>query len=74
MNSKCGVQSKRKCESHESCFGIAGFSVCGCQKKSIAYEMVCRHVAVQKGKQDQNIHNHHTHTLSVCPTFVKSKS
>ena len=28
MNSKCGVQSKRKCESHESCPCIAGFSAC----------------------------------------------
>ena len=25
MNSKCGVQSKRKCESHESCVCIADF-------------------------------------------------
>ena len=39
MNSQCGVQSKRKCESHESCICIAGFSACGCQKKSVVYEM-----------------------------------
>ena len=25
--------------------------VCGCQKKSVVYEMECRHVAVQRGKQ-----------------------
>ena len=27
---------------------------CGCQKKSIVYETECRHVAVQRDKQDQN--------------------
>ena len=32
MNSKCGVQNKRKCESHESCVCV---SACGCQKKSV---------------------------------------
>ena len=35
MNSKCGVQSKRRCESHESCVCIVGFLACGCQKKSV---------------------------------------
>ena len=54
MNSKCGVESKKKCESHESCVFIAGFSAGGCQKKSVAYEMECRYVAVQRDKQDQN--------------------
>ena len=29
MNSKCGVQSKRKCRSHESCICIVGFPACG---------------------------------------------
>ena len=28
MNSKCGVQSKRKCGSHESCVCIVGFPAC----------------------------------------------
>ena len=49
MNSKCGVQSKRKYGSHESCVCIVGFPVCGCQKKSVVYEMECRHAAVQRG-------------------------
>ena len=54
MNSKCGVQSKRRHElSHDSCVCIAGFSACGCQKKSVVYETECRHLAVHKGKQDQ---------------------
>ena len=44
MNSRCEVQSKRNCESHESCVCIAGFSACGCQKKSVVYETQCRHV------------------------------
>ena len=52
MNSKCGVQSKRKCESHEYCVCIAGSSACGCQKKSVEYETECRQVAVQGGQQD----------------------
>ena len=50
MNSKCGVQSKRKCESHESCVCIVGFPACGCQKKSEVYETECRHAgALYKG-------------------------
>ena len=39
VNSKCGVQSNRKCESHESCVRIVGFSTCGCQKKSVPDKM-----------------------------------
>ena len=35
VNSKRGVQSKRRCESHESCVCIVGFPACGCQKKSV---------------------------------------
>ena len=35
MNSKCEVQSKTRCESHEPCVCIAGFPACGCQKKSV---------------------------------------
>ncbi len=30
------------------------FSACGYQKKSVVYETECRHVALQKHKQDQN--------------------
>ena len=52
--SNCGVQSKRECENHESYVCIVGFSECVCQKKSVVYETECRHVAVQRGKQDQN--------------------
>ena len=54
MNSKCGVQSKKKCDRHESCVCFAGFSACRCQKKSILYKTECRHVAVLRGNQDQN--------------------
>ena len=43
-------QNKRKCESHESCDSVVGFSACGCQKKSVVYEMERRLVAVQRGK------------------------
>ena len=46
---------QNKHESHDSCVCIAGFSACGCQKKSAVYETGWRHVAVQKGKQDQNL-------------------
>ena len=45
---------KQERESHESCICIVGFSACGCQKKSVVYEKDCRHVGVQRGKQDQN--------------------
>ncbi len=62
MNSKRGVQSKRTHESHDSCVCIAGFSACGCQKKSVVYDMECIHVVVQKGKQDQNHYSTETHT------------
>ena len=48
VNSKCGVQSKRRCKSHESCVCIVGFSACGYQKKSVVYETECRYVAVQR--------------------------
>ena len=33
-------------ESHESCVCIAGFSACGCQKKSVVYETECRHSTI----------------------------
>ena len=62
MNSKCGVQSKRRCESHESCVCIVGFPACECQKKSVVYETECRHAAVQRGKQDQNHLEHPGHS------------
>ena len=54
LNMICGVQSKRRCESHESCVCIVGFPACGCQKKSVVYETECRHAAVQRGEQDHN--------------------
>ena len=38
-----------------NCVCIVGFSACGCQKKSVVYETVCRHVVVQRGKQGQNL-------------------
>ena len=37
VNSKCGVQSKSRCE---SCICIAGFSARGCQKKSGVWDGV----------------------------------
>ena len=48
---------------NESCVCIVGFSVCGCQKKSVVYEPERRHVAVERGKRDQNhFYNAETHT------------
>ena len=35
------------------CVCIAGFSACGCQKKSAVNETECRHLSVQIGKQEQ---------------------
>ena len=58
MNSKCGVQSKRRCESRESCVCDVGFPACGCQKKkSVVYETECRHAAVQRGKQTRTTYS-----------------
>ena len=48
-----GSKARESAKSHVSCVCIAGFSACGCQKKSVVYGMECRHVAVQKGKPDQ---------------------
>ena len=68
MNSKCGIQSKRRCESHESCVCIVGFPACGCPKKSAVYETECGHAAVQRGKQDQN-HLYNKYMLKVIFAF-----
>ena len=38
MNSKYGVQSKKRRESYEPSVCIVGFPACGCQKKSVVYE------------------------------------
>ena len=54
MNCICGDKRKRKCVSHESRICIVEYSSLGGQKKSVVYETECRHVAVQRDKQDQN--------------------
>ena len=48
VNSRCGVQSKRRRGSTEYCVCIVGFSACGCHKKSVVYETECRPVAIQR--------------------------
>ena len=53
-----GVQSKRRCENHESCVCIVEFPACRCQNKSVVYETECRRAEVQRGKQDQNYLQH----------------
>ena len=72
MNSKCGVQSKRRCKSHESCVCIFGFSACGCQKKNVVYETECRHVAIERDKQDQesNEMSPGIHTCGECRYII----
>ena len=47
-------KARKKCKSHDSCVCIAGFSACGCRKKSVVHQTECRHVAVQRVKQDLN--------------------
>ena len=49
----CGPKQE-EVRNHESCVCIVGFPACGCQKKSVVYEMECRHAAVQRDKQNQN--------------------
>ena len=66
VNSKCGIQSKVRCESHKSRVCTVRFSACGCQEKSVVYEMECRHVAVQRCKQDQN---HLQHSNTYCLSY-----
>ena len=74
MNSKCGVQSKRRCESHESCICIVGFPAYGCQKKSVVYETECRHVAVQRGNSIRTIYSIESHTSDfILNTFSNGK-
>ena len=53
VNSKCGVQSKRKCESYVTCVVLLDFKHAGV-RRSVVYETECRQVAAQRGKQDQN--------------------
>ena len=63
MNSKCGVQSKRRCESHESCVCIVGFPSCGCQKKNVVYETEC--IDMQQFREvsrTRTIYSTETHT------------
>ena len=74
VNSKCGVQSKRRCESHESCVCIVGFSACGCQKKSVEYETECRHVAVQRINRIRTIYSTETDTSDIILTLYIMQS
>ena len=41
VNSKCGVQSKESTKAMTLAFVLLDFSACGCQKKSVVYEMEC---------------------------------
>ena len=47
VNSKSEVQSKRKCESHESRVCIVGFLACGCKKKNAVTFMCMGRAVVQ---------------------------
>ena len=59
---KCGVQSKIKCENHESCVCIAGFSACGCQKKSVVHETERRHTQFKEVSRTRTNYSTETHT------------
>ena len=58
-----GSKARESTKAMALAFCIAGFSACGCQNKSVVYETECRHVAVQKGKQNQN-HSYSTETYT----------
>ena len=75
VNSKCEVQSKRRCESHESCVCIAGFPACGCQKKSVVYETQYRHAAqFREVSRTKTIYSTETHTSDfILNTFWNGK-
>ena len=61
VNSKCGVQSKRRCESHESCICIAGFPACWCQiqggtKWQHSWRHICDYQTLIFNKDGQKWH------------------
>ena len=49
-----GSKAREGAKAMSLAFVLLDFAACGRQKKSVVYETECRHVAVQKGKQDQN--------------------
>ena len=63
------VQSKRRCESHESCVCIVGFPACGCQKKSVVYETESRRAAVHplSVRFRSSTSQHNNFFFSICP-------
>ena len=48
------MRSKAKETAKATSLACVLLKACGCQKKKVVYETVCRHIAVQRGKQDQN--------------------
>ena len=56
-----GSEAREGVKATSCAFALLDFSACGCQKKGVVYEMECRHVAVQRGKQDRN-HLQHWNT------------
>ena len=70
VNSKCGVQSKRRCESHESCICIVGFPACWCQiQGGTKWQHSWRHIC---DYQTSIFHKdgHKWHELLACCLFV----
>ena len=49
----CNSKVRESAKAMSLAFVLLGFQQ-ACQKKSAVYEMKCRYVAVQRGKQDQN--------------------
>ena len=49
-----GPKARESTKAMSLAFVLVDFQHGGCQKKSVVYETECRHVAVQRGKEDQN--------------------
>ena len=47
-----GSKARESAKAMSLAFVLLDFQHAGCQKKSVVYETECRHVAVQRDKQD----------------------
>ena len=63
VNTKCGFKARESTKAITLAFVLLDFQQVGVtEKKSVVYKMECRHLADQKGKQDQN---HSQHSLLI---------
>ena len=61
VNSKCGFKARESTKAMTLAFALLDFQQVGVRRR-VVYKMECRHLTVQKGKQDQN---HSQHSLLI---------